>query len=137
MLRLPLCAPIRVWGRERILPQCCCYCATRSALSVDHLLPRSKGGSHDGDNMVWACKSCNSSKGNKDVLLWLSERNRFAPILLLRRYLKLALEFSLEHGLLDTPLVQARTMDLPFSVDAIPHRYPGPAELALWVVPFE
>ena len=118
-----------------ILPQACCYCGAKQSLSVDHLLPKAKGGPHTGDNMIWSCKSCNSSKGKKDVLVWLAERHQFAPILLLRRYLKLAFEIGAERGLLDTPLELAQGLDLPFSIAAIPREYPNPSELVLWVVP--
>ena len=120
-----------------VLPQSCCYCGAKRDLAVDHLLPRAKGGPHDGDNMVWSCKSCNSSKGKKDVLVWLAERNQRPPLLLVRRYLKLALEICTERDLLATPLEAARDLDLPFSLDAIPHQYPAPAEWVLWVVPLD
>jgi 5-methylcytosine-specific restriction endonuclease McrA len=33
--------------------------------SVDHIVPYSKGGTHDIDNLRWACKSCNCSRGNR------------------------------------------------------------------------
>lgn len=69
------------------------------------------------------------------MLIWLTERSQFPSLLLLRRYLKLAIEISGQRGLLDTPLETARVLDLPFSVEAIPHQYPKPGELALWVVP--
>jgi 5-methylcytosine-specific restriction endonuclease McrA len=120
-----------------VIPQACCYCAATSSLAVDHLLPRSKGGRHAGDNMVWSCKSCNSSKGSKDVLVWLAEQGRFPPLLLLRRYLKLAIEESRDRDILGMSLEEARKQSLPFSVDAIPQRYPPLSELMLWVVPFE
>lgn len=117
-----------------VLPQSCCYCGSREYLSVDHLLPRAKGGSHSGDNMVWCCRSCNSSKGSKDVLEWLHERKEFPPLLLLRRYLKLAIEICDERQLRDTPLDVARGLGLPFLIDAIPLSYPRPMELKLWVI---
>ncbi len=51
----------------------CNHCGTSctpeqmsSFFDLDHIVPRSKGG-HDGDsNMQLLCRSCNSSKGNKD-----------------------------------------------------------------------
>ncbi|MCX6621012.1 MAG: HNH endonuclease [Acidobacteria bacterium] len=71
-----------------VLPQACCYCGSRECLSVDHLIPTKRGGANSGDNMVWACRSCNSSKCARDALEWLAERNEFPPVLLLRRYLQ-------------------------------------------------
>lgn len=45
----------------------CVYCSA-VADSVDHVIPQSKGGSHDLDNLVPACMTCNRSK--KDRLDW-------------------------------------------------------------------
>ena len=53
------------------LPQACCYCGSREHLAVDHLVPTRRGGQDSGDNMVWACRPCNSSKGARDVIEWL------------------------------------------------------------------
>jgi 5-methylcytosine-specific restriction endonuclease McrA len=46
----------------------CQYCGTtppRKDLTVDHVLPKSKGGKTTWDNVVIACKPCNSRKGNR------------------------------------------------------------------------
>jgi 5-methylcytosine-specific restriction endonuclease McrA len=40
----------------------CCHCGT-----VTNLVPVSKGGGTTKSNIVCACPSCNSSKGNKDM----------------------------------------------------------------------
>lgn len=48
----------------------CCYCGKRSKLSQDHLIPVTKGGGYTLDNIIPACKSCNSSKHNKDFEHW-------------------------------------------------------------------
>ena len=117
---------------KMVLPQACCYCGSRDYLSVDHLIPTKRGGANTGDNLVWACRSCNSSKCASDALEWLKEKNQFPPILLLRRYLKLAIEMSRERNLMDTPLSEAP--ELPFSLSAIPQTFPQPGQLRLWVV---
>lgn len=39
----------------------CQYCGNR-ADSIDHIVPKSKGGKHIWENVVAACKSCNSKK---------------------------------------------------------------------------
>ena len=45
----------------------CYYCGVKSkSLSFDHVVPLAKGGNHDPDNLVMACKSCNSSKGARN-----------------------------------------------------------------------
>jgi len=43
----------------------CVYCGSKSELTFDHLLPRSKGGKTDWDNVVTACSSCNVKKGGR------------------------------------------------------------------------
>ena len=116
---------------KMILPQACYYCASRERLSVDHLIPTKKGGKNIGDNLVWACRSCNSSKCATDALDWLGQRNQFPPLLLLRRYLKLAVELCRERDLMEATLDAAP--ELPFSLWAVPLSYPKPSQLTLWV----
>lgn len=114
-----------------VLPQACCYCGDKNHLAVDHLIPRKRGGLDKGDNMVWSCRSCNSSKCATDVLEWLARREQFPPLLLLRRYLKLSVDFSKQNGLMVVPTKDAT--NLPFSLPAIPHDFPPPEKLILWV----
>ncbi|MDH4148039.1 MAG: HNH endonuclease, partial [Acidimicrobiia bacterium] len=42
----------------------CQYCS-RDADSIDHVVPRSRGGTHSWDNVVAACRRCNLAKGNR------------------------------------------------------------------------
>ena len=42
----------------------CQYCG-RAAENVDHVIPRSKGGEHAWENVVAACRRCNSRKENR------------------------------------------------------------------------
>ncbi len=42
----------------------CQYCGTTKDLTLDHLIPRSKGGKSTWNNLVTACKRCNSKKGD-------------------------------------------------------------------------
>jgi len=42
----------------------CQYCGAR-AESIDHVIPRSRGGLHSWDNVVAACRRCNSRKENR------------------------------------------------------------------------
>ena len=42
----------------------CQYCGER-AESIDHVVPRSRGGGHTWDNVVAACRRCNARKMNK------------------------------------------------------------------------
>ncbi len=44
----------------------CQYCGTRNRdLTLDHVLPRSRGGQHIWENVVSACKKCNHGKAGR------------------------------------------------------------------------
>lgn len=43
----------------------CQYCGSTRHLTLDHVIPRSKGGGHTWDNVVTACERCNTSKGSR------------------------------------------------------------------------
>jgi 5-methylcytosine-specific restriction endonuclease McrA len=55
----------------------CAYCGKR-ADTIDHVLPRSRGGSHSWENCVAACRSCNSRKADR-LLSELGWSLRFTP----------------------------------------------------------
>jgi len=50
-----------VFARDRWT---CQYCGSRSNLTVDHVVPRSKGGASTWENIVASCAPCNRRKGN-------------------------------------------------------------------------
>ena len=55
----------KVFMRDRYR---CQYCGVRGSafeLSLDHILPRSRGGRTTPENLCVACKSCNSRKGDR------------------------------------------------------------------------
>jgi 5-methylcytosine-specific restriction endonuclease McrA len=44
----------------------CQYCGQQvKDLTIDHVIPRHRGGAHRWENLVSACKSCNHRKGGK------------------------------------------------------------------------
>lgn len=43
----------------------CQYCGSEKDLSIDHVLPRSRGGGSSWKNLVAACKPCNARKGDE------------------------------------------------------------------------
>lgn len=43
----------------------CQYCGRRSDLTIDHVMPKSRGGKDTWDNVAIACLRCNVTKGNK------------------------------------------------------------------------
>jgi 5-methylcytosine-specific restriction endonuclease McrA len=54
----------------------CQYCGA-PAENLDHVVPKSRGGTHTWDNVVAACRRCNSKKENRlieDVGLYLARR---------------------------------------------------------------
>jgi hypothetical protein len=51
----------------------CVYCgATDTRLEIEHVVPRTKGGSDRVSNLVIACHRCNQTKGNQDIEDFLS-----------------------------------------------------------------
>jgi 5-methylcytosine-specific restriction endonuclease McrA len=57
---------------------CCAYCGGR-ADTVDHVVPRSRGGDHSWENCVACCSTCNHRKGDK-LLIELGWALRRAPV---------------------------------------------------------
>ena len=45
----------------------CFKCGTHRALTIDHLVPRSKGGSDEVENLQILCRHCNGEKGVKII----------------------------------------------------------------------
>ena len=56
-------------NRENVFKRdgyCCVYCGddNRKTLTLDHVIPQSKGGKDAWDNLVTACRRCNSEKSD-------------------------------------------------------------------------
>jgi 5-methylcytosine-specific restriction endonuclease McrA len=67
-VRLPLskimsCKPSRsmIYKRDGYT---CQYCGATKHLTIDHVIPRCRGGGDTWENLVVACSSCNTKKGN-------------------------------------------------------------------------
>ena len=120
------------------LPQICAYCGGRDGLSLDHLIPRCRGGSDEGENLVWACRSCNSSKHGRDLLRWMLDRGKFPSIYVLRRYLKIVSARCDALGVLDERLVDALSGEShSFALELLPLSFPPLEHLSLWVAPMD
>lgn len=53
----------------------CAYCLRKGLkLTRDHVIPVTRGGLDNPENVVPACKWCNSSKGNKVLVVWYCAR---------------------------------------------------------------
>jgi hypothetical protein len=110
----------------------CSYCGRTDQIVLDHLIPRAAGGRDAGDNLLPACKSCNSSKGSKDVLLWYQARGEFPALMVLRRYLKNLVMAAEAANAMDSRIDSDVVRQLPFAVEAIPAtRFPLPNSLRI------
>jgi 5-methylcytosine-specific restriction endonuclease McrA len=52
----------------------CAYCGKEAKLTLDHVVPLSKGGKHSKENIVAVCTHCNCSKKDKTLEEWLMSR---------------------------------------------------------------
>lgn len=55
-------------NRKRIFKRdnnTCGYCGSKKNLTVDHILPRSRGGKNTWENMITSCNRCNGMKDNR------------------------------------------------------------------------
>lgn len=78
----------------------CAYCgATDKPLQRDCVLPISRGGRYTFDNVVPACRSCNTSKCNDEVTSWLRRKGLDERSFLLRHLeIRTALRVSVSCG---------------------------------------
>lgn len=109
----------------------CNYCGSEDNLSLDHIFPKRYGGTDSAENLIFACRTCNSSKGKKDLMDWMMYRGEFLPLMIIRRYLKLTFNYCLENDLLDKNIIDLQEMELPFKIELLPLSYPKPNELVL------
>jgi hypothetical protein len=59
------------WGRK------CIYCDAKNIpLQIDHIVPRSLGGSDRVDNLTLACKSCNQKKGSLSLEVFAPKQSK-------------------------------------------------------------
>ena len=110
----------------------CNYCGSNDNLALDHILAQKLGGKDTGDNLIFACKTCNSSKGKKDLMEWMSFRgDEFLPLMIIRRYLKLTIFYCIENNLMDLKISEIELDKIPFKLTLIPVKYPTPDKLKL------
>jgi len=59
----------------------CVYCGSKKDLTLDHVLPKSRGGGNDWTNLVTSCFKCNLKKGNKtpDEARMFMKQKPFVP----------------------------------------------------------
>jgi len=69
-------ARLRLLDRDK----CCVYCGEELSMktaSIDHMIPKSKGGSDDDSNLVLSCKACNDAKQDLMPLEFIMIRNGY------------------------------------------------------------
>jgi len=111
-------AALGVKYERRKLSEGCIYCGD-PADTIDHLIPRLANGPESADNLVPACKTCNSSKGARDLFAWAATK-RFFPLAATRRYLALAWRWCAQAQLRDTSLEELQALQPPFRTVGLP-----------------
>ncbi len=60
------------WGNA------CCYCGSTEKLSLDHVIPKVKGGLDTKNNLVCACTTCNKDKAHSPMEEWYRNQEFFS-----------------------------------------------------------
>jgi len=63
----------------------CAYCGSEKDLTIDHIVPRSKGGNDFTKNVVCCCHDCNQSKSHTPWEDWYFSQEFFS----MKRYNKI------------------------------------------------
>lgn len=58
----------------------CCFCRDKRATTVDHLRPRSKGGSSFRSNLVPCCSDCNKDKASQNWVEWFRKQDFYNEV---------------------------------------------------------
>ena len=68
---LPATLTIAQWENIKLyFNNTCCYCGKELPLAQEHFIALSMGGEYTHNNIISACKSCNSSKQDRDFFVW-------------------------------------------------------------------
>jgi len=99
---------IREYIKEHEDPAECAYCGlVVPNLTLEHMFPQSLNGPQDEKNAVWACPSCNASKGGKRLYEYWARRGGLraakyeVPRIAEGKYLKLLYDVLEQADLLD------------------------------------
>jgi len=99
---------IREYVKEKESKNECIFCGEKTNLTLEHLLPQVYNGPSTEKNVVWICRSCNSTKGSRRLYEhWAIQAGVEAakydvPRIAEGKYLKFAYETLKEKGLLET-----------------------------------
>lgn len=120
LIRAPR-ARVKLTRREVFLRDAytCQYCGRRTSdLTLDHVIPRSRGGQHTWENLASACRACNHRKGGKspqEARMHL-KRQPFEPAP--GRYY--AIERRLEHSMSESWFKFLPGLDLADIAESLP-----------------
>lgn len=56
----------------------CCFCGADKTLTLEHMVPLSKGGLHVEENLLGSCAKCNSGKKDRPVEAWFRKQPFFS-----------------------------------------------------------
>ena len=72
----PVTAAIEV--KRKALFDGCCFCGADKKLTLEHMVPLSRGGLHVEENLLGSCAKCNSSKNHRPVEAWFRKQPFFS-----------------------------------------------------------
>ena len=68
---LPRTLTVQQWANiQKDFGNACCYCGKKKELEKEHFIPLKNGGEFTHNNIIPSCKSCNSSKSDRDFFEW-------------------------------------------------------------------
>ena len=56
----------------------CAYCGEEKLLEQEHFIPVNKGGEYTSNNIIPACKHCNSSKQDSNFFEWYPKQDFYS-----------------------------------------------------------
>ena len=70
--------PLNEWKQVlKIFNNECAYCGEKDGLEQEHIIPLIKGGKYEIGNIIPACRHCNASKKDKELVAWYTNSDVF------------------------------------------------------------
>jgi hypothetical protein len=60
------------------------------------------------------------------LMEWMNAKERFPPLMILRRYLKLIIEYCEKENLMDSHIEELRGQNYPFNIELVPLNFTKP-----------